>query len=111
MKKEKLIGSPAVTAVCEEVSVYADTLGKIVFLGVENDEFTAVAECDWGDALERTKDRMLVHTVLGWDVDEVQIIVPSGFDNKSLFNMTTALISLGITVHINEETLLLDIFD
>lgn len=111
MKKEELIGSPAVTAVCEEVSVYADTLGKVVFLGVADDTFTETTECDWGDALERTKERMLVHTVLGWDVDEVQIIVPNGFDNKSLFNMTTALISLGIMVHINEETLTLDIFD
>ena len=34
MKKEEIIGSPAVTSVCEEVYVYADLLGKIVFLGV-----------------------------------------------------------------------------
>lgn len=111
MKKEEIIGSPAVTSVCEEVYVYADLLGKIVFLGVEDNKFTEVTECDWGDALERTKERMLVHTVLGWDVDEVQIIVPRGFDNKGLFNITTPLISLGITVHINEETLYSDIFD
>lgn len=100
LKTELILGNEATSALCEDISVCVDLLGKIAFLGIKDDKFSTILVWDM-EEVDKYSLKLIISAILSWDVVEVQTITPISFDIQALKDVKKVLNMLGIDFWVN----------